>query len=140
MQLVLEMSRKQQIKSHQFEKLLGVYIMHALVSTRIDLDMLDQVRFNQPSVVRGVAIQGRDDWEQWVTSYIVLYSINCLDFLYVTDNNGDRAVSTRTRTHSRKTRHPSGRLSAYTHLRTYASTYVCARTHAHTHAYTSFSY
>jgi len=97
--------------------------MHALVSTRIDLDMLARVRFNQPSVVHGVAIQGRDNTEQWVTSYSVVYSINCLDFVYVTDNNGDHAVSIRTRTHSRKTRLPSGRLSAY------------ARTHIRKHAY-----
>ena len=70
--------------------------MHALVSTRIDLDMLNQVRFNQPSVVHGVAIQGRENRQQWVTSYSVLYSVNCLDFVYVTDNNGDHAVSIRT--------------------------------------------
>jgi len=57
--------------------------------------MLDQVRFNQPSVVRGVAIQRRDSFEQWVTSYSVLYSTNCLDVVYVTDNNGDHAVSIR---------------------------------------------
>ena len=43
--------------------------------------MLDQDRFNQPSVVHGVAIQGRDSFEQWVTSYSVLYSTNCLDFV-----------------------------------------------------------
>jgi len=57
--------------------------------------MLDQDRFNQPSVVHGVAIQGRDSFEQWVTSYSVLYSTNCLDFVYVTDNNDNHAVSIR---------------------------------------------
>ncbi|XP_052813993.1 inactive carboxypeptidase-like protein X2 [Mya arenaria] len=51
-----------------------------------------QVQFNGLNNVVGVALQGRHDYDQFVTAYKVFYSGDCVDFSTILDTNGNDMV------------------------------------------------
>jgi len=51
-----------------------------------------QVHFEKTVYVNGIKSQGRDDYPQWVTSFKMLYSIDCVEFLYFKLPGGNHTV------------------------------------------------
>ena len=58
----------------------------------------------------GVMIQGRGDGQEWVTSYVVSYSLDAYTWKYAADFNGNRKVSVHahTLTHLLQSFRPNG--------------------------------
>ena len=56
-----------------------------------DLNQWIQVDLMISTWVTGVKIQGREDWDQWVTEYKVEYSSDGQNWMHV-QSNGDREV------------------------------------------------
>ena len=52
-----------------------------------DLNQWIQVDFGTLTSVSGVTIQGRQESDQWVTSYKVMYSYDNIQWKYITDDN-----------------------------------------------------
>jgi hypothetical protein len=55
----------------------------AWCSLKLDTNQWIQVTFWQPTVITAVAIQGRQDCDQWITRYEILYNLDGSDNTFV---------------------------------------------------------